>query len=137
MPSAKRREIRLNAGLCAYCGKEPYTNGAYCSTCLRKTIDRNIIKQHRQREQVINHYGNFCNCCKKTYPYKYYELDHVNSDGKVHRDELGKGSTKLIIWVIQNNYPDSIQILCANCHKAKTGYGGCTQEDHDVLLGIS
>ncbi len=34
----------------------------------------------------------------------------------------------LFKWIINNGYPDYLQILCLNCNKAKGSYGKCPHE---------
>ncbi len=56
--------------------------------------------------------------CKVTEP-AILELDHINGDGNSHRETIGKNSAVLYKWLIDNNFPPIIQVLCANCHDAK------------------
>lgn len=80
-------------------------------------------RAHRaaQRAQVIEAYGDACRCCGETWG-PFLHLDHVNSDGATHRRSLT--DRNLVRWAIANGYPDTLQILCANCNLAKE-HGGC------------
>ena len=42
---------------------------------------------------------------------------HVNGHGKEHRDAAG-GTTEngFYKWLVDNDFPDDIVLLCANCH---------------------
>lgn len=44
-------------------------------------------------------------------------VDHVNNDGKTHRQKVP--TSNAIRWIIQNDYPQGFQILCANCNLKK------------------
>jgi hypothetical protein len=68
---------------------------------------------------------------------KYLQLDHINNDGAAHRKILskktGRGGTSLYTWAYRNGFPDILQLLCANCHQAKTTSGGCQPGDHEAM----
>lgn len=61
---------------------------------------------------------------------EFLEIDHTNNNGNTHRKEVGRHLYK---WIIKNNYPRDLQILCANCNRSKGKFGYCphhtTQED--------
>ena len=76
----------------------------------------------RLRVKVLNHYGHKCACCGED-RYEFLAIDHKNGDGNKHRKEI-KG-TNVCLWIIRNDYPDDLQILCHNCNMAKTFYGVC------------
>jgi len=97
-----------------------------CQECKEK-LDKYQKVQHRRRNKVciekvkdivFVHYGKFCACCKCTESV-FLTLDHVNNDGAKHRKEIGTGNQALYRWVIKNNFPDSIQVLCFNCNCGK------------------
>lgn len=54
---------------------------------------------------------------------EFLSIDHINGDGYIDR-RLGDGDH---IWnqLKRNKYPNTFQILCFNCHNAKTHYGYC------------
>lgn len=81
-------------------------------------------KRHYKKLQqiVFNHYGNQCACCGEA-ERSFLALDHVNNDGAQHRRELGAGHV-LFRWIIENNFPDTIQLLCHNCNMGKHRNGG-------------
>ena len=55
------------------------------------------------------------------------QLDHVNNDGVRHRQQRGVCSgAGMMKWATRNGYPDTLQLLCANCHAAKTITGDCS-----------
>lgn len=90
----------------------------------RKDRQRNYKRDLRQR--VITAYGGKCVCCGEA-RYVFLELDHVNGDGADHRRQLKgispektTGMSKIYIDLIRKGFPSGCQVLCANCHRAKT-----------------
>jgi len=45
------------------------------------------------------------------------------NDGHSHRQKVRAGFS-LHKWIKENNYPDSIRVLCFNCNFARAFYGG-------------
>jgi 5-methylcytosine-specific restriction endonuclease McrA len=88
--------------------------------------------QHKAlRTKVLNHYGHKCNClcgCSVT-TYEYLTFDHINGREGNHRrqqnNRTGFAGQALVKWLIDNNYPDTIQILCYNCNCSKGAHGVC------------
>lgn len=67
------------------------------------------------RQIVIDHYGKKCVCCKEKEDV-FLTIDHTNNDGKIFR----KNEKRLIyLWIIKNNFPKDLQILCWNCNMVK------------------
>ncbi len=88
----------------------------------------------RKRLLVIQHYGGKCVCCGEQESL-FLQLDHVNNDGGTHRKEIGHSSHRLHLWAIRNNYPDTLQVLCANCNQGKERNGGiCPHKKNMGLL---
>ena len=81
---------------------------------------------------VLKHYGDKCTCCGETRR-EFFTLDHVNNDGAKFRRIGIKGQEKLWYWIIRNNYPNVIQILCWNCNAAKAFYGCCPHKSEAVV----
>lgn len=101
----------------------------HCDECrLKKKVRRQEI-----RKKIFDHYGQKCNChcgCNTTNP-RHLTLDHIENNGAAHRKEVGT-SLYFYRWVIRNNFPDDLQVLCFNCNCAKSNYGGCLEEDIKV-----
>ena len=82
-------------------------------------------KEYRKSKFIIfRHYGKRCNCCGERI-HHFLTIDHVNNDGKEHRKEIGKSTDTLYKWIIDNNFPDTVQILCWNCYLGKKKFGEC------------
>lgn len=102
---------------------KPMPGKTMCKACLDKVNARN----KELRMIVLRHYGLKCNCpcgCGAT-NHRYLTIDHKNNDGAKHRreDRGYRGSASK--WIIKNNFPDFLQVLCWNCNLAKYHYGGC------------
>lgn len=76
----------------------------------------------RIRNTILNHYGNKCTCCNETRR-EFLTIDHINNDGNIQRKKIG--NSRFYTWIIQQNFPKDLQILCCNCNFAKGFYGCC------------
>ena len=82
-----------------------------------------FMKADRQR--LLDDMGNKCVCCGER-DYRYLQFDHVENDGKKHRQKDNAGSAlkpKHLRDYLEKN-PGGLQILCANCNCAKNNNGG-------------
>lgn len=128
------KEKALDAGLCRTCCKaKQVVDSTQCEECLALARERGVKQYQIWRLACIEAYGGECSCCGKTNP-KYLQLDHIANDGAAHRKELvkqGRGGNTYK-WAFKNGFPPILQLLCADCHQAKTFYGGCTEADHPL-----
>jgi len=136
-------------------GKRPGLYSARCKTCeadrmreyYRKNKDKKnawSAKRYREiKDQVFNAYGGYvCACCGETEP-MFLTIDHINNNGSKHRKEITNGckdyrdyrsSTgyKTYRWLINHNFPDGFQVLCANCNSGKHRNNGiCPHHDSE------
>jgi len=88
-------------------------------------IENDAKYRNKLRVDVISAYGNKCKCCGED-RLPFLQLDHKNDDGNKHRKEVGR--TQVYIWARKNDYPDNLQVLCANCNTAKR-FGICPHRD--------
>ena len=81
-----------------------------------------IVLKHirKMKDLAFRAYGDACICCGES-ERAFLTFDHVNGGGHKHRQQIG---TAIYSWMKKTGYPPTIQILCANCHLAKT-YGSC------------
>lgn len=84
----------------------------------------NKLWKHKVRDDVLCHYGGKCVCCGES-NFAFLVVDHINGGGVKHRNKLKRWGTGFLSWVKQNNYPEYLQILCANCNMAKAHLGKC------------
>ena len=87
--------------------------------------------QRKLREQVLAHYGHKCVCCGED-TYEFLAIDHIDGGGNKHRKEVGYGAT-FYLWVIKNNFPKGLQVLCHNCNLAKGYYKICPHEKQNAV----
>lgn len=118
----------IEAGLCRHClTNKKHGSKTLCLSCLEKHKEYNKVRSQELRKLCVQNYGGKCVCCGQS-NFKYLQLDHVDNDGKFHRKE----TSNMYAWAVANNYPKRLQLLCANCHQAKSCFGGCTEEDHPL-----
>ncbi len=153
---------------CSVCGEllppsEFYEDSTACKPCVKA---RAREAKARTRAQVIARLGGACACCGET-EYAFLEVDHVNDDGAEHRKELAArraeraaerefalsaerrarlsfnrvmGMGKAIYAeFLRGDCAYELQVLCANCHAAKSRTGSCPHElrrpvAHDFLV---
>lgn len=136
MPERRKYHDRLTRGLCTHCVKpNPDTSRPQCPDCrvkanelarLRYALNPERLRAEQtatrlaRRLEALAAYGGACVCCGETYT-PYLQLDHKENDGAVHRASLPPGSAGDMVRVLKREgWPPYIQILCANCHVAKT-----------------
>ncbi len=126
------RQRRKNAGLCVRCGGPNSTPETInCPPCrdrasqeqraryqadIEKHRQRGIEYARRARLRAIEAYGGACVCCGETHT-TYLQFDHIHGDGRRH---LKQERRMLHNILKREGWPDYIQLLCANCHQAKT-----------------
>jgi hypothetical protein len=87
-------------------------------------------KRASNKSLVIEAYGAACACCGESEP-AFLTIDHVNNDGARHREVIGHGVRRIgsgsvmHAWLVENNFPEGFQLLCANCNMAKAALGQC------------
>jgi len=118
----ERYENNKKLGLCPMCGVELKNDEKFrCEKCKENHRRRDKQQRDRLRKEVINHYGGKCRCCGTT-TIEFLQLDHIDNDGKAHRKTVGR---HIYGWAKRNNYPKTLQILCANCNFCKGKFSSC------------
>jgi hypothetical protein len=75
--------------------------------------------RHEVKQRAMDGYGGKCSCCGET-ELAFLTLDHINNDGAAHRKELGyAGGQSFYHWVIKNDFPSLLQVLCWNCNEGR------------------
>ena len=87
-------------------------------------MEKNKLQRRRRRlrlrDQILDAYGHACACCGET-TREFLAIDHVNNDG--HKDRREDSSDiRRFQKIIADGFPDRFQLLCHNCHHAKTFY---------------
>jgi hypothetical protein len=75
-----------------------------------------------KRNIILKHYGDKCSCCGETTK-EFLAIDHINNDGAIQRKKYNINN--IYNWIIKNNFPKDLQILCHNCNLSKAWYGYC------------
>ena len=78
-------------------------------------------KAKNKRIQVINHYGGKCICCGENKT-EFLAIDHIGKTGAEHRKKI---KISIYSYLIKNNYPENVRILCHNCNMSLGFYGYC------------
>lgn len=113
--------------MCTRClARKPVEGSAYCLPCIPASRLASKKRDDKIRALVIQGYGGACVCCGNRNP-RLLQLDHINNDGARHREVVNVTMPR---WAYLNNFPDVLQLLCANCHHAKTHHGQCLPSDH-------
>ena len=122
MTTQKQYQANKLAGMCGTCGiRPPITGRVKCETC---TIAK-LRSDQASRDKVLTELGGICVCCGEDW-LPYLEIDHIHSNGSVQLKELNFRAITCIrqlLIVIEAGY--ELQLLCANCHQAKTSGRGC------------
>lgn len=106
-------------GICVRCNKNPQKPksgglkfSSICRQCDKELYSKDKEKERiRERTKIRNK--------KKAKPYKVFKKDHCESCGfiPVHSCQLDVDHKN---GDHQDNTPDNLQTLCANCHRLKT-----------------
>jgi hypothetical protein len=76
------------------------------------------------RATIFRRYGEQCACCGVT---EKLTIDHINGDGKQHREEIGNlDGIRFYRWLLRMYLPDGYQTLCSYCNLSKRQKGRCT-----------
>lgn len=111
--------------------RKPETAAAYRAANRERRNAQRSARGKVLRLQAIQAYGGKCVCCGEK-ERAFLVFDHVNDDGAEHRKIVS--SAHMPWWLARNDYPDTIQLLCANCNTAKQwSPGGCP---HLIASGV-
>lgn len=59
----------------------------------------------------------------------FMAIDHINGGGRKHRrDTKIRSGIDFVEWIIKNDFPDFLQLLCHNCNQSKAWLGKCPHE---------
>ena len=83
--------------------------------------DKAKIRRRVAKQKVLDHYGAVCKHCGFD-NILALQIDHIHNDGAEERKALGNknfSGWRFYEHLIQNNYPEGYQTLCANCNMIK------------------
>lgn len=116
---------RKELGKCPSCGNELIAGEKFrCATCNARHVATTRAVWHRNRDEVIAHYGGKCECCGES-TREFLTIDHINNNGKAHRRKIG---SHLAAWIIKNNFPADLRVLCSNCNCGRSKFGVCPHQ---------
>lgn len=103
--------------ICVTCNQEYdkslfYKKGASCKKCFNAKM---IKKDKDVKLELVNLFGNKCNCCNKSFNQYVYQFHHIDPSEKDFE------ISKLRSHTIKNVLPElqKCEMLCANCHSMK------------------
>lgn len=91
---------------------------------------KKAVKKYYEKQKLIclEHYGGKppkCACCGET-RIEFLALDHIEGGGKKHHREIKQHSPIAYRrWLINNNFPIAMRVLCHNCNMSLGFYGYC------------
>lgn len=88
---------------------------------LKKRCEAEKSAKKRVKEKVFKHYGGdkpSCSCCGTSHM-EFLVIDHMNGDGAEKRRKEPMIRDNFYRWIVKNDYPDDLQILCYNCNRCK------------------
>jgi hypothetical protein len=123
---AKAKQLeKWKIGVCRQCGKSrERRNVSLCNECSEQATQRSLIYSRNLRYLAIDHYTSGlmrCSNCGWSI-FEALEFDHINGNGENHR-KTNLGARSIARWLIQNEFPNDVQVICGNCHNFKTRNG--------------
>lgn len=131
--TAKQRIEAKIKGTCIACYGVPAVAGkVFCASCADRKNARERETIRNLRMIFLDHYGHICVCCPTgtAHPDEFLAGDHIGGWGKDHRTATGRkvSGVNLYRWAINNNFPDSLRVLCYNCNCSQAHAGYCPHE---------
>lgn len=112
-----------------YC-KRHYENIRYSEIEYVKSGREKSRRQYRRsiKYKIMNHYtnGTFkCQCVNcDVVGLEWLTVEHINGNGRKHRNEVVSDGFSFYIWIVKNNFPNGLTAYCYNCNCAKRDNGG-------------
>ena len=95
----------------------------------REKVNRSSTEGRKERRLIVLlHYSNgkpMCACCGNN-DYDKLTIDHIIPRSGEHLLKHMTGS-RIYGWLINNNFPDGYQVLCASCNCSKKSGGSCNK----------
>jgi hypothetical protein len=96
-------------------------------------------KRKELKKNIFQHYGGKCVCCGEE-RIDFLTIDHINGGGRKHRAEISKSNSgrsgpEFYRWIIKNNFPSDLRVLCYNCNCSRWHLGKCPHEIENIFDG--
>lgn len=127
-PKSKRMFCSRNCHFLTMKGEKKYPE----EESKKRRSEGNRARNIKYRLTVLEHYGGKCICCSESI-YEFLAMDHIDGKGDEHRNKIKKRGGNMYPWIIKNNFPNTLQILCHNCNMAKGFYGYCPHKKGSFL----
>jgi len=120
------------SGFQVLCWNHNWLKHLRCSNagvCYTDSMNKSTRSSRNTKLDVVRHYGNRCSCCGES-NIDLLTIDHTDGGGCKHLRIIGYNrGTEFYRWIINNNYPDYLQLMCWNCNCGKSVNGGvCPHE---------
>jgi len=126
------REQRFQKGWCTWCDKRPHlVDARLCRECADRGAEKAARRRYLCKRACMTHFGGQCACCGET-KLAFLTLDHVNTDGKAHRLEMGFTGQAFYQRLVRDKFVSAyaLQVLCWNCNLGRRINGGaCPHQD--------
>lgn len=113
--------------------KSPFGILAHCKPCisnLRSAYSKSLYRELRMC--VIKEYGGVCALCGFQ-DERAIHIDHVNNDGFIERRTTR--AISLLRKLIRDGFPNTHQLLCANCNAIKAHEAGSFSRNRNSEAG--
>lgn len=103
-----------------------------------KWLERNRERVLRYKQEFVAAYGGCCSCCGED-EIRFLTVEHINRDGKKHREQVGAG-TGTYLDLRRRGYPkDAYTVLCCNCNFSQRKGDPCPHKlkISKVLFGVA
>lgn len=121
------REAKKSANLCRSCGNKKNITTNSCNKCNLKQKIKDRERNRQLKIMVIYYYSNGnmkCSCCGESY-IEFLTIEHIHGGGKKHQQIVNRFGNGYYRWLIENNFPNGIDVMCMNCNWAKGKFGKC------------
>ena len=102
-------------------------NSEYARTAGARVL--RAISHRSTRQRAYDGYEGKCTCCGVS-DFEFLCLDHVNGGGG--KDRKVRNTWQIAKYVIQNNFPAEVTVLCHNCNLAKGFFVTCHHQGKRV-----
>jgi hypothetical protein len=100
-------------------------------TMLAQSKSKGKERHANAKKLCIEYYSNGtnkCICCGESI-YEFLSLNHINGGGNKDRKTF-KGARTFCEYLVKNNYPNGLNVMCYNCNLSYGFFGYCPHQKH-------